>query len=86
VGRLAEPGQATAAADLLAAVVVQVTKELSGFKDPQWSRYGFAPDFQGVRLERIGRGSLGTRRITQMTKDHLSLGGLSLQPCVDRCT
>src|SRR2546430_6402916 len=54
--RLAEPKLAVAAADLISPVVTEVTKQLSGFKDPQWSRYGLSPNFQGVRLEPIGRG------------------------------
>jgi predicted permease len=59
VGRLADPGQAPTAAELVAPIVAEVTKELAGFTDPQWFRYGYHPNFQNVRLEPIGRGLLG---------------------------
>ncbi|MBI4327953.1 MAG: ABC transporter permease [Chloroflexi bacterium] len=58
-GRLDDPKLAPAAADLISPVAAGITKELSGFNDPQWSRYGYSPDFQKVRLDPIGRGLLG---------------------------
>ncbi len=59
VGRLTDRKLALAAAELLTPIAAEVTEELSGFKDPQWSRYGYSPAFQSVRLDPIGRGSLG---------------------------
>ncbi len=59
VGRLPEPKLASTAVDLLSPVAAEVTKELAGFKDPQWFRYGYSPAFQTVRLDPVGRGSLG---------------------------
>jgi predicted permease len=60
VGRLAEPKLAAAAADLLTPIAAEVTKELSTFEDPRWSRYGVSPNFSRIRLDPIGRGLLGT--------------------------
>src|SRR5256886_13042416 len=77
VGRLAEPKLAVAAADLISPVVTEVTKELSGFKDPQWSRYGLSPNFQGVRLEPIGRGLLGVAFVQKRILDFLKFAGVA---------
>ena len=77
VGRLAEPKLAVAAADLLSPVVTEVTKELSDFKDPQWSRYGLSPNFQGVRLEPISRGVLGVAFIKKRILDFLKFAGVA---------
>jgi predicted permease len=62
VGRLPEPRLAAAAADMLMPIAAEVTKELSGFKDPRWSKYGVFPDFRRIRLDPIGRGLLDTSR------------------------
>ncbi len=77
VGRLAEPKLAVAAADLISPVVTEVTKELSGFKDPQWSRYGLSPNFQRVRLEPIGRGLLGVAFVKKRILDFLKFAGVA---------
>src|SRR2546430_17365111 len=75
--RLAEPKLAVAAADLISPVVTEVTKQLSGFKDPQWSRYGLSPNFQGVRLEPIGRGLLGVAFVKKRILDFLKFAGVA---------
>src|SRR5437763_2095965 len=77
VGRLTEPKLAAAAADLLAPLVADVTKELSGFRDPQWSRYGVNINFQGVRLEPIGRGLLGVAFIKKRVLNFLKFAGVA---------
>ncbi|MBU6399120.1 MAG: ABC transporter permease, partial [Verrucomicrobia bacterium] len=59
VARLDDPRLVPAAIDSLAPVVAELTKELSGFKDPQWARYGYNPKFQRLWLEPAGRGLLG---------------------------
>jgi len=59
VGRLADSRLARAAADLLTPIVAEVAKELAGFQDPRWMRYGYSPAFQSVRRDPAGRGSLG---------------------------
>src|SRR6266516_4435845 len=59
VGRLTDAKLAPAAADLLAPIVADATKELSPGNDPRWFTYGFNSAFQSVRLDPIGRGSLG---------------------------
>src|SRR5437867_911319 len=56
VGWLAEPKLVPAAVEMLAPVVAEVT---SRGIIPGYEYYGCAPNFQGVRLEPIGRGSLG---------------------------
>jgi predicted permease len=63
VGRLTEPSRVATAADLLTPIAAEVTQELSGFKNPRWSRYGVSPDFHRIRLDPIGRGLLGTSRL-----------------------
>jgi predicted permease len=77
VGRLAEPRLAATAADLLAPVAAEVTKELSGFKDPRWSRYGVSPDFHRIRLDPIGRGLLGTWYLKPKMVGFLQLAGVA---------
>jgi len=63
VGRLPEPKLAATATDLLSPIAAEVAKELSGSKDPRWSRYGVGPNFCRIRLNPIGRGLLGTSRL-----------------------
>ncbi|MBN1507541.1 MAG: ABC transporter permease [Sedimentisphaerales bacterium] len=77
VGRLAEPRQAAAAADMLTPIAAEVTKELSGFKDPRWSRYGVSPDFHRIRLDPIGRGLLGTWYLKPKMVGFLKLAGVA---------
>ena len=77
VGRLTEPKLAAAAADLLAPLVADVTKELSGFRDPQWSHYGVNTNLQGVRLEPIGRGLLGIASVKKRILDFLKFAGVA---------
>lgn len=62
VGRLTEPRQAAAIADLLTPVAAEVTHELSTGQDRRWARHGLFPDFRRIRLDPIGRGLLGTSR------------------------
>ncbi len=77
VGRLAEPGLAATAADLLTPVAAEVTKQLSGFQDPRWSRYGVFPDFHRIRLDPIGRGLLGTSRARPRVVGFLRFAGVA---------
>ncbi len=77
VGRLAEPRLAAAAADLLMPVAAETTKELSGFKDPRWSPYGFSPDFHRIRLDPIGRGLLGTHHLRPRIVGFLRFAGVA---------
>jgi predicted permease len=58
VARLDEPESAAALADSISPVVAEVTGQLAGFNDPQWSQYGFSPGFKRVGLQPIGRGLL----------------------------
>ena len=76
-GRLKDPKLATAAADLLSSIAAQVTTELSGFKDPQWARYGYSPGFQGVRVEPIGRGILHAMFNRRQVLDFLRFSGVA---------
>src|SRR5207244_7159587 len=68
---------AVAAGNLIAPVVTEVTKELSDFKDPQWSRYGLSPNFQEVRLEPIGRGLLGVAFVKKRILDFLKFASVA---------
>jgi predicted permease len=77
VGRLAEPRQAAAAADLLTPVAAEVTKELSGFTDSRWSRYGVSPSFRRIRLDPIGRGLLGTHYLRPRILGVLQFAGVA---------
>src|SRR5206468_9050904 len=74
VGRLAEPKLAVAAADLLAPVVAEVTSR--GIM-PGYESYGYAPGFQGVRLEPIGRGLPGVAPNKQQILDFLKFAGVA---------
>ena len=74
VGRLAEPGQADAAAELLVPVVAEVTSR--GIM-PGYESYGYAPGFQGVRLEPIGRGLPGVAPNKQQILDFLKFAGVA---------
>jgi predicted permease len=77
VGRLAEPRLASTVADLLTPIAAEVTKELSAFKDPRWSRYGFSPDFHRIRLDPIGRGLLGTHYLRPRIVGFLRFAGVA---------
>ena len=77
VGRLTEPGLAAAAADLLTPIAAEVTKELSGFKDPRWSRYGVSPNFHRIRLDPVGRGLLGTSYLRPKVLGFLQFAGVA---------
>jgi len=74
VGRLAEPKLAVAAADLLSPVVAEVTSR--GIV-PGYESYGYAPGFQGVRLEPIGRGLLGVSFVKKRILDFLKFAGVA---------
>jgi predicted permease len=77
VGRLTEPRLAATAADLLTPIAAEVTRELSGFKDPRWSRYGYSPNFHRVRLDPIGRGLLGTSYLRSKVIGFLQFAGVA---------
>ena len=77
VGRLAEPRLAATAADLLTPIAAEVTKELSGSKDPRWSRYGVGPNFRRVRLDPIGRGLLGVSYLRPRVLGFLQFAGVA---------
>ena len=77
VGRLAEPRSASTVADLLTPVAAEVTKELSAFKDPRWSRYGFSSRFHRIRLDPIGRGLLGTYYLRPRIVGFLRFAGVA---------
>lgn len=77
VGRLTEPKLAAAAAELLTPIAAEVTKELSTFKDPRWSRYGVSPDFSRIRVDPIGRGVLGTSYLRPRIVSFLKFAGLA---------
>ena len=77
VCRLEDPQLSAASAEVLSPIAADVTKALSGFKDPQWSRYGHAPSFQGLRLQPIGRGLLGVMFNGQRVLGFLRLAGVA---------
>ena len=77
VGRLANRKSAAAATGQLAPIIAEVTKELSGSKDPQWMRYGNSPAFQSVRLQPIGRGSLGSAFFRQQVFHFLQFAAIA---------
>jgi len=74
VGRLGDPAQEQTARAALAPVVAEVT---SRGTIPGYESYGFALIFQGVRLEPIGRGSLGIASNRKQILDFLKFAGLA---------
>jgi len=58
VVRIADRRSVSVIQDALAPLVQDTSKALSGFNDPRWSRYGWAPEFKQVKLQPAGRGVL----------------------------
>ena len=74
VGRLGDPAQAQTARAALAPVVAEVTGR---GMIPGYESYGYASIFQGVRLEPIGRGSLGVASNRKEILDFLKVAGVA---------
>jgi ABC-type antimicrobial peptide transport system permease subunit len=56
--RIADRRSVSVIQDALAPLVQDTSKMLSGFNDPRWSRYGWAPEFKEVKFQPAGRGVL----------------------------
>jgi predicted permease len=77
VGRLEDPKLAAAAEDLISPIAAQVTKDLAGFTDPRWAKYGYCPGFQGVRVEPVGRGLLSAMFNRQQVMGFVHFGSVA---------